>query len=466
MKYISTRGRAPHLSFDDVVLTGLGRDGGLYVPAVWPQVDMATWHRWRGLGYADLGAEVMRLFVGDSMTHDDLAAIWHAAISRFRHSAVAPLKQLDHNLFLLELFHGPTLAFKDYALQILGGLFAHILAQRQERITVVGATSGDTGSAAIEACRDREGVDIFMLFPKGRVSPVQQRQMTTVTSGNVHCIAIEGTFDDCQDLVKAMFNDHSFCDSVHLSAVNSINWARILSQTVYTIWAGLHLGAPQRSFRVAVPTGNFGNVFSAYVAQRMGLPVVHFGVASNANDILARYFQSNDMSMSDVVPTLSPSMDIQISSNFERYLFDCMGDDGHGLADIMRNFRAQGKMTLPHDLWQKSRESFSGYALDDQATLATIREWYEQSGEVLDPHTAIGVAQAASWQDRDVPTVAMATAHPAKFPDAIAQAIGQHVPLPSFLSDLLTREERLTLLPNDLATVQSHIRHHTTGNHS
>ena len=459
MDYISTRGAAPVLAFDAVVLAGLARDGGLYLPKLWPKIDPQTWRRWRGLSYAELGAEVMQAFVGDSLSRDTLDAVWQTAVGRFRHPAIAPLAQLDHNLFLLELVHGPTLAFKDYALQVLGGLFDHILAARGTRLTIVGATSGDTGSAAIEACRDREAVDIFMLFPAGRVSEVQQRLMTTVPSANVHCLAIDGSFDDCQDLVKALFNDLPLRDALQLSAVNSINWARILAQSVYTIWAGLHLGAPERALRVAVPTGNFGNAFSVFVAQQLGLNVAEIGIASNANDILTRYFSAADMSLRRVVPTLSPSMDIQVSSNFERYLFTCLDGDAGALAALMQDFRASGRLDLPQGVWQRSSQGMRGFSLDDAGTLAAMKDWYLRSGQLLDPHTAIGVAQAALWP-RDLPNLALATAHPAKFPDAVLEATGAAAPLPPFLADLMQRPERFTPLPNDYAELKAHIRKH------
>jgi threonine synthase len=376
----------------------------------------------------------------------------------FGHPAVAPLKQVGPNDWLLELFHGPTLAFKDYALQLVGRLFDHVLTKRRTRVTIVGATSGDTGSAAIEACRDREAIDIFILHPHGRVSEVQRRQMTTVPSANVHNIAIEGTFDDCQDLVKAMFNDVAFRDQHQLSAVNSINWARIAAQIVYYAVAALRLGAPMRPVAFSVPTGNFGNVFAGYAAQRMGLPISRFVVGSNRNDILFRLLESGTMKMEGVEPTLSPSMDIQVSSNFERLLFELAGRNGKAVATMLKRFRRRRELKLSPARHARLTRQFVGARADDAETLAVIRRTYERTGELVDPHTAIGLA-AASLQrgDPTVPMITVATAHPAKFPDAVARATGVRPALPPRLADLLQRPERVTVLPNDLRAVQEFV---------
>lgn len=458
MRYISTRGEAPVLSFDDVLLAGLAADGGLYVPQAVPVIDGATWDAWRTLPYPDLAAAVMKPFVSGTLTDAELSEITHAAYAGFDHAAIAPLKQFDTDLWVMELFHGPTLAFKDMAMQVLGRLFDHTLAKRQKRITIVGATSGDTGSAAIEACRDREAIDIFILHPAGRVSEVQRRQMTTVSAQNVFNIAIKGTFDDCQDLVKAMFADAGFRDRVALSAVNSINWARVLAQVVYYVWAALRLGAPDRAVGFAVPTGNFGNIFAGYVAKTMGLPIEQLIVGSNRNDILTRFFASGEMAMSEVVPTISPSMDIQISSNFERLLFDMLGRDGAAVRTAMNRFRQSGRFEVSPEVLARSRAVFSALALDDAKTKAAIRAEYEATGEILDPHSAIGVAAARERaKTPGVPVVALATAHPAKFGQAVEEACGVAPKLPPRLADLLDRSERLTILPNDLKTVEDYV---------
>lgn len=459
MTYHSTRGEAPILPFDDVLLAGLGRDGGLYLPQNWPTFSTAEIKAMAGLSYSELAVRVMLPFLGGTISEADFAALVTDAYQGFEHESVAPLKQLGRNDWLLELFHGPTLAFKDYALQLLGRLFDHVLTKKSRRVTIVGATSGDTGSAAIEACRDREAVDIVILHPKGRVSEVQRRQMTTVPSANVHNVALEGTFDDCQDMVKAMFNDQSFRDELQLSAVNSINWARIMAQIVYYFAAGTALGAPSRDIAFAVPTGNFGNVYAAFAARRMGLPISQLVVGSNANDILTRFFESGAMSMEGVHPTLSPSMDIQVSSNFERYLFDVFGEDAGRVRDTMNSFRQSGRYELPEAKMAEIRTLFDGFRLSDQGTKDTIKALYETTGELLDPHSAIGVAAGrACRRDANVPMVALATAHPAKFPAAVESATGVHPALPPRLSDLFQRPERYDVLPNDLEAVKAHVR--------
>ena len=459
MRYLSTRGKAPLLSFDEVLLTGLARDGGLYLPETWPSFSPQVIRALAGKSYAEVAFAVIRPFVGDSIDEADLRRTLEETYAGFDHRAVAPLKQLDHRTWLMELFHGPTLAFKDYALQLVGRLFDHVLTQRGERVTVIGATSGDTGSAAIEACRDRDQVDIFMLHPKGRTSEVQRLQMTTVLSGNVHNIAVEGTFDDCQDLVKAMFNDMAFRDAMNLSAVNSINWARIMAQIVYYFVAAVALGAPDRAVAFAVPTGNFGNIYAAYAAGRMGLPVSQLIVGSNSNDILTRFFNSGAMEMAPVSPTLSPSMDIQVSSNFERLLFDVLDRDGDRVRETLSAFRATGRFQVTAEQLQRLRRLFDCHRLDDEETLAEIATRYETSGELLDPHTAIGTAAAAAALRDDVDVVvALACAHPAKFPDAVERAAGVRPHLPPRLADLYQREERCAVLPNDLTALQDFIR--------
>lgn len=458
MMYRSTRGSAPILKFDDVLLAGLARDGGLYLPESWPSFSAKEIRSFAGMGYAELALQIVRPFVGDCIPEEDLKALIDDAYADFGHAAVAPMKQLDSDLWLMELFHGPTLAFKDFALQLLGRLFDYVLTKRGERVTIVGATSGDTGSAAIEACRDRSQIDIFILHPQGRVSEVQRRQMTTVQAGNVFNIALDGTFDDCQDAVKAMFNDSDFRDRVSLSAVNSINWARIMAQIVYYFAAGVALGAPDRPIGFSVPTGNFGNVFAAYAAGRMGLPVSQLVVGSNRNDILTRFFETGTMDMLPVEPSLSPSMDIQISSNFERLLYDLLDQNGLAVAETLSGFRATGRFDLAPERLQRARRLFDGYRLDDEETLAEVARLHRETGEVIDPHSAIGIAAARARRREDVPVmVAMATAHPAKFPDAVERACGLRPELPAALADLYQREESLTSLPNDLAGLMSFV---------
>ena len=464
MRYISTRGGTTTARFDDVLLTGLARDGGLFVPETWPRLSSDELRGLWGLPYHELAARVIRPFTID---HDGRSAIddegfkriVEDAYSGFDHAAVAPLTQIDSSLWLLELFHGPTIAFKDYALQLLGRLFDHILSRRGQRIMVVGATSGDTGSAAIEACRDRDAVDIVILHPKGRVSEVQRRQMTTVPSANVHNVAIEGSFDDCQALVKAMFNDIAFRDEVSLAAVNSINWARIMAQIVYYVGAAVALGAPRRRVVFSVPTGNFGNVYAAYAAGAMGVPVENLIVGSNANDILDRFFKSGEMRVGRVVPTYSPSMDIQVSSNFERLLFDLHDRDPDALAACMANFGSEGRFAVTDDQLAQAQALFQSHRVDDAATLRSIEGTYRSTGILVDPHTAIGLAAArACAGDKSVPVVALGCAHPAKFPDAVHRATGVHPPLPPRLADLMTRPERVVTLRNELAEVQGFVR--------
>ncbi|WP_455373398.1 threonine synthase [Limibacillus halophilus] len=442
MRYISTRGQAPALSFDEVLLTGLARDGGLYLPESWPQFSNAELKRLAKASYQELAVEIMRPFMAGSAAEERLPELVRNAYASFAHQAVTPLKQLDANLWFLELFHGPTLAFKDVALQLLGQLFEVVLEAHDTRVTIVGATSGDTGSAAIEAVRGKARASIYMLHPKGRVSEVQRRQMTTIDEPNVHNLAVAGSFDDCQDLVKAMFNDFEFRDRHHLSAVNSINWARIMAQIVYYFWAALALGAPQRPVNFSVPTGNFGNVFAGYAAKAMGLPVERFIVGSNKNDILTRFLASGSMTIEGVEPSHSPSMDIQVSSNFERLLFDLLGRDGAKVTEVMQGFRASGSFTLEKEAWEKATSLFTGHRLDDEETLAEIGALHRATGELIDPHSAIGVAAArAHAEGLEGPLVALGTAHPAKFPDAVEKATRLRPTLPARLGDLMERPE-------------------------
>jgi threonine synthase len=459
MRYVSTRGQAPVRDFSGVLLAGLGEDGGLYVPESWPEFTAADWRAMRGLPYAELAARVMQPFVGSAIPYATLQSLCRDAYAGFGHPAVAPLVQLGTTLWAQELFHGPTLAFKDMAMQLLGRLFDHVLAQRGERVTIVGATSGDTGSAAIEAFANRSHADVVILHPDGRVSEVQRRQMTTVNAPNVGNIAVEGTFDDCQDLVKAMFADAPFRKELRLSAVNSINWARVAAQIPYYVAAALALGAPEREVAFSVPTGNFGNVLAAWAARKMGLPVARLIVASNRNDILARFLGANDMSIRGVEPSLSPSMDIQVSSNFERLLFELLDRDAALTAAVMTKFRETGRMDVPDAAWRRVTKVFHGFRLDDAQTTEEIRRLHKASGYLADPHSAIGIAAGRALPcAHGVPTVAMATAHPAKFPDAMEQAIGIRPPLPPRLADLYEKPEHFTRAPNELAAIEARVR--------
>jgi threonine synthase len=457
MKYVSTRGSAPVLTFDDVLLTGLARDGGLYVPETWPQLQPDQLRRFATRPYDAVAVDVMWPYVEGTIDRGEFESIVFDAYSSFSHPEVCPVRPLGGGVWLLELFHGPTLSFKDVALQLVGQLFERELRKRGEHLTIVGATSGDTGSAAIEACRDRDTLDVFMLHPAGRVSEVQRLQMTSVLSPNIHNVAIEGTFDDCQDLVKAMFADVAFRDRHKLSAVNSINWGRILAQVVYYVRTAAVLGAPDTPVAFAVPTGNFGNVFAAWVARQMGVPIKSLIVGSNENDILARFLQTGIMEMHEVVATSSPAMDIQVSSNFERLLFEMLGRDGTEVASRMERFRDEGSIDLS-DVIGQVREVFSGVRIDDAAVQRIIKATYDRSDIVVDPHTAVGIGAAAVLHhDTSVPIVCVATAHPAKFPDAVEAAIGERPELPDHLTDLLRREERYVTLPADLRAVQAYV---------
>jgi len=464
VRYLSTRDprRSPStLSFTEALLAGLAEDGGLYVPDRLPTLSAAVLRDYAGLPYAELAARVVSLFAGETFATDELRQLAVGAYSGFDRAAVVPLVQLDERLWLLELFHGPTLAFKDLALQLVGPMFDAVLARRHEHITVVGATSGDTGCAALEACRDREAIDIFMLFPHNRVSEIQRRQMTTVDSSNAHAIAIEGTFDDCQDLVKALFSDAKLRRALNLSAVNSINWARIAVQTVYYFAAGVALGAPARPISFSVPTGNFGNVYAGHIARRMGLPIDRLVIGTNRNDILHRYFATGRMAISPVEQSLSPSMDIQVSSNFERLLFELKGRNGASVGAAMRLFRQNGSMPEDDQSWRMARRLFSAHKVDDTRTVDTIAETYSRAGALIDPHTAVAVAAAraeAGACNDGAPMIALACAHPAKFPDVVERATGLRPVLPIALSDILGRRERLVVLPNDLGAVTRFIR--------
>ena len=462
MRYISTRGKAPTLNFEDVLLAGLASDGGLYVPENLPRFTVEEIASWADLPYHELAFRVMRPFVAGCIDDADFKAIVKDTYSVFEHSAVAPLRQLDSNEWVLELFHGPTLAFKDFALQLLGRLLDHFLSKRNERVVIMGATSGDTGSAAIEGCRRCENVDIFILHPHQRVSEVQRRQMTSALSDNIHNIAIEGNFDDCQEMVKASFADQSFLKGTRLVAVNSINWARIMAQIVYYFHAAIQLGGPQRSIAFSVPTGNFGDIFAGYLARNMGLPINQLIVATNRNDILHRFMSGNRYNKDALHPTLSPSMDIMVSSNFERLLFDMHGRDGAKVTQLMDHFRATGEMSVEDERWTETRKLFDSLAVDDDQTCATIAKVYKDTGELLDPHTAIGVHAARECRrSLAIPMVTLGTAHPVKFPEAVQKAVPSASPvLPMHMADLFEREERCTVLANDLAVVQDFVSQH------
>jgi threonine synthase len=458
VRYISTRGEAPPLGFVEATLAGLARDGGLYVPAAWPQLDTDTIAGFAGRPYAEVAVEVIRPFVGDAIAEHDLARMTREAYGQFRHPAVAPLIQFGVSDFILELFHGPTLAFKDLAMQLLGRLMDQMLTSRGERTTIVVATSGDTGGAAIEAFRGRARADLFVLFPQGRISDVQRHMMTTAEDDNVHALAIEGTFDDCQAIVKSMFNHHAFRDRARLSGVNSINWARIVAQVVYYFTAAVALGAPRRKVAFTVPTGNFGDVYAGYVALRMGLPVDRLVIATNVNDILARTLATGTYDLRGVVATSSPSMDIQVASNFERLLFDAYGRDGAPVRQLMASLDQARRFALSERALSGIRAVFSADRADEEETAATIRTVLRETGHFIDPHTAVGVAVAEKdTRDPSIPMVVLGTAHPAKFPDAVEAACGVRPALPQWLAELDQRPERVTILPVDPIAVERHI---------
>ncbi|GDX26952.1 threonine synthase [Actinomycetes bacterium] len=452
MRYVSTRGSAPELGFAEVLLAGLATDGGLYMPTSWPTLPASP-----GTGYAALASAVMWPYLNDEIDDAAFSQMCRDAYSTFRHPETVPLVEIGPNEWLMELFHGPTLAFKDVALQLVGRLFDHVLTQRNERVMIVGATSGDTGSAAIDGVKSCKNVDIVILYPAGRVSDVQRRQMTTVVAPNVHTLAIDGTFDDCQDLVKAMFNDLAFREELNLSAVNSINWARIMAQIVYYVAAIEALGNQPVSF--SVPTGNFGNALAGFIAREMGASVENLIIGSNTNDILTRFFDTQNMQTNGVVATLSPSMDIQVSSNFERLLFEMNDRDGLATARQMSAFRTSGELRVEAEQYARwATPVFRAARCDDAQTLATMADVYRQSGLLIDPHTAVGLSAARQQGPSEVPVVTLATAHPAKFPDAVERATGVHPELPEHLADLLERPEQSTSMGNDLAAVQSFVR--------
>jgi len=450
MRYVSTRGRAAELGFCDALLAGLATDGGLYVPQTWPKNPTLA-----GSTYASKAASLMAPYVEGEIPQDVFAQLSATAYSTFRDPAVVPLVQIAPEHYLLELFHGPTLAFKDVALQLIGQLFDYVLTQRNQRVMIVGATSGDTGSAAIDGVKGCKNVDIVILYPNGRVSDVQRRQMTTITSPNVHTVAVDGTFDDCQDLVKAMFNDAPFREANSLSAVNSINWARVMAQTVYYFTALETLG---RSASFSVPTGNFGNVLAGWIAKQMGADIEKLIVGSNSNDILTRFFETHSMDMLPVVPTLSPSMDIQVSSNFERLLFEMNNRDGGATTEQLNRFRQSGKLSVEPDQYAKwIAPTFRAHRANNDETLAVMKRIYGESGMLVDPHTAVGIASAEACAEPGVPTITLATAHPAKFPDAVKRATGVHPALPDHVADLFDREERIVNLPNDLQAIEAFV---------
>lgn len=456
MRYISTRGQAPVLSFSEAMMTGLARDGGLYVPETVPVMPPEDIAALAGLPYEEVAFRVMWPFLGDTFEPDEFRGLIAKAYAGFGHSARAPLVQLGPNHFLLELFHGPTLAFKDFAMQLIGQMMQAVLTKSGERITIVGATSGDTGSAAMEAFRGLSNVDLFILYPHGRVSEVQRRQMTTPVEANVRAIAMDGDFDDCQARVKDMFNDLDFRDGVRLAGVNSINWARILSQVVYYFTAAVSLGAPHRTVSFTVPTGNFGDIFAGYIARAMGLPIDQLVIATNQNDILDRALRVGEYRTDGVKPSISPSMDIQVSSNFERVLFDAYGRDGAAVSALMTELKVGG-FKISQGALQMLRDTFASGRCSEDETQATIRRMFVQTGEVLCPHSAVGVKVAEAHLG-SVPMITLATAHPAKFPDAVEAAMGTRPTLPDRMADLFDRPERVTRMPNDLAALQAHIR--------
>ena len=456
--YISTRGGAPKLGFCDVMLTGLARDGGLYVPEVWPQLAPDAIAGLVGRPYWEVAVEIIRPFVGAEISDADLGRMANEAYATFRHPAVVPLDQSGSNQFVLELFHGPTLAFKDVAMQLLSRLMDHVLAQRAQRTTIVVATSGDTGGAAVDAFAQRDNVDLIVLFPNGRISDVQRRMMTTTGASNVHALAIDGTFDDCQAIVKGLFNHHSFRDAVSLSGVNSINWARIVAQVVYYFTSAVALGAPVRTVDFTVPTGNFGDIFAGYVAKRMGLPIGQLRVATNVNDILARTLKTGIYEVREVHGTASPSMDIQVSSNFERLLFEASGRDSAVVRGLMASLDQSRRFVLPDAVLAAIRKDFDAGRADETETSAAIRAAWREAGDLVDPHTAVALAVAdRDASDTKTPNIVLSTAHAAKFPDAVEAACGIRPALPAWLDGLMTREEHVTVMKNDQAAVEQFV---------
>jgi len=456
MRYISTRGKAPTLNFEAIVTSGLASDGGLYVPETIPELAEEKIQSWKGLSYQELAVEVMLPFVDECLDRDALTKLVNKSYSTFRAPDVAPLKKLSDNTYVLELFHGPTLAFKDFALQFLGNVLDYVLDKRQENVVIVGATSGDTGSAAIAGCQHCKHVQLFMLHPFGRVSNVQRHQMTTILSNNIHNISIDSHFDDCQDMVKSMFRNGDFID-YPLVAVNSINWTRIMAQIVYYFYAALQLGAPEKPVSFSVPTGNFGDIFAGYIAHRMGLPINKLIVATNSNDILHRFFSNNDYRKTGVDPTLSPSMDIQISSNFERLLFELYNRDGASIERLMDDFSTSGKLTASDEVMTKAQQLFDSAKADDNTIRSVIRSTYDDNNYITDPHTATGIHAARECHKDNTPVIVLSTAHPAKFPDVAQEVLNITPPLPEHLNDLLDRDEHYDQLPNNLEKVKSYI---------
>lgn len=458
MKYVSTRGQSPAAAFEDVLLAGLARDGGLYVPESWPSLGLDDLRGFRGLSYQSVAHNIISRFVGESLSSSDLSGLIDGAYRSFRHKAITPLRQVDANAWILELFHGPTYAFKDVALQLLGQFFGHYSQKRQAPLTIVGATSGDTGSAAIEGLRGVPATDLFILHPKGRVSEMQRLQMTTVPDENVHNIAIEGTFDDCQALVKELFNDLPFRDDVNLAGVNSINWARVMAQIVYYVYSAVALGAPDRQVSFSVPTGNFGDIFAGYAAKKMGLPIDRLIIATNVNDILARCVATDRYEVDKVVPTMSPSMDIQVSSNFERLLFDAGGRDGEEISRYMGGLKQSGSFTVREAIGKAIRRDFDAVRVDEDQTRAFMKKSLAETNTLIDPHTAVGLAAASAQRtDPSIPMVTLATAHPAKFATAVSSAVDQDCPLPHAFEEMRNRPERLGELPNEAEALRKFI---------
>ncbi|KZZ43207.1 MAG: threonine synthase [Saccharospirillaceae bacterium] len=464
MKYISTRGDAPELTFEEVLLTGLAADGGLYVPKQVPTFSKEEIASWQDLSYVELAHKVVFPFVEGCVDSDALKTMIEEIYSGFGHKAVAPLQQIDHNEYVLELFQGPTLAFKDFALQLLGRLLDYVLERRDEKVVIMGATSGDTGSAAIEGTKACRNVDIFILHPHGKVSEVQRRQMTTVVGDNIHNIAIEGNFDQAQDMVKASFGDQQFLRGERkLVAVNSINWARIMAQIVYYFYSALNLGGPLRPMAYSVPTGNFGDIFAGYMAKKMGLPIEQLIIATNSNDVLHRFMSKNQYEVRPLKHTITPSMDIAVSSNFERLLFDLYDHDGAQLADLMARMNAKEDIvSLDESKLAKAREVFDSYAVDEQATIDAMQDVYKETGYLLDPHTAIGVKAARECRrNKRIPMITLGTAHPVKFAEAVERAGFELPALPHHLSDLMDRDEKFDVLPADLNDIQAYIAKNT-----
>ena len=463
MEFISTRGKDGPISFETALLNGLARDGGLYLPVSWPRFNLDEIRQMRDLSYSDLAGLIMSRFTDGEIDQVEMTSLARQSYADFTHPDVAPLRPLAENIHILELFHGPTIAFKDYAMQFLSRVFDRALTRENRTAVILGATSGDTGSAALEAFKGRDSVDVFILFPNGRVSPVQQKQMTSISAKGAHAVAVSGDFDDCQDMVKACFNDVAFRDEMNLSAVNSINWARLMPQIVYYFASALKVGAPKQKVAFCVPTGNFGNVFAGWVAAKMGLPIEKFIVASNRNDILTRFFATGTMQRRSVAPSLSPSMDIQVSSNFERLLFELLDRDGVEVARLMKRFSKSGSFDVAENVLQSALSLFSGFCLNDDGTRAEIRSTYQQTGMVIDPHSAVGLAGArrartSGLVSQDTPIISLACAHPAKFPDAVKSACGIYPELPEHLANLMQRDDAMLTAENDMEAVQALLR--------